>query len=281
MPRAYWKGHLKLSLVTCPVEMFPASSSAERTHFHRINKANGHRLKQQMIDADTGRVVPSDKIGRGYELTKGSAVEIDEDELQAVQLESTHTIEIDSFVPWEDVDRRYLAKSYYLAPGGKHGLEAFVVIRDAMKDKGKVALGRVVLAHREHVLAIEPLGKGLLATTLHYPYEMRDEREYFSGIKPVRVDKEMIALAGHILDSKSAKFDPSTFDDRYENALKALVKRKAKGKTIEPPKAPAKSAQVIDLFQALRQSLGKGGAVTSRRRDSGRAAKMTRRRKAA
>jgi DNA end-binding protein Ku len=254
-PRAYWKGFLKLSLVACPVVLFPATTGAERTHFHRINKKNGHRLHQQMVDEQTGKVVDKDEIGRGYELSKGRSVEIEEDELAAVQLESTHTIDIDSFVPRDDVDRRYLDKPYYIAPDGKMATEAYAVIRDAMRDKDRVALGRVVLANREHVMAIEPLGKGLLGTTLRYPYEMRGEADYFDEIKSPKIPKDMIGLAEHILDTKESRFDPSRFKDRYEDALKALVKRKASGKTIEAPEPAADRDNVIDLMEALRRSV--------------------------
>ena len=203
-PRAYWKGLLKLSLVTCPIALYPASNQAERTHFHQINTKTGHRLRQQMVDEQTGRVVDKDHKGRGYELSKGKYVEIEEQELEAVKLESTHTIEIDDFVPAEDIDERYLDKPYYIVPNGKAGADAFVVIRDAMKRKDKVALARVVLSNREHVIALKPLGKGLLGTTLRYPYELRDEDDYFDDIPSPRVSKDMVDLASHILDKKAS-----------------------------------------------------------------------------
>jgi Ku protein len=177
--RAYWKGSLKLSLVSCPVLLYPASTSVEKTRFHMINKETGNRLKQQMVDAETGDVVESDQKGRGYELKKGEYVEIEKEELEAVQIESNHTIDIDSFVPKDEIDKRYLNHPYYIAPDGKAGIDAFAVIRDAMKDQDRVALARIVLTNREHIIAIEPLGKGLLGTTLRYPYELRDEEEYF------------------------------------------------------------------------------------------------------
>jgi Ku protein len=158
--RAYWKGSLKLSLVSCPVLLYPASTSVEKTRFHMINKETGNRLKQQMVDAETGDVVESDQKGRGYELKKGEYVEIDKEELEAVQIESNHTIDIDSFVPRDEIDKRYLNHPYYIAPDGKPGMDAFAVIRDAMKDQDRVALARIVLTNREHIIAIEPLGKG-------------------------------------------------------------------------------------------------------------------------
>jgi DNA end-binding protein Ku len=148
MPRAYWKGYLRLSLVTCPIELFPATSQAEKTHFHQINTQTGHRLRQQMVDEETGRVVDAAHKGRGYELSKGKYVEINEDELKAIQVESTHTVDIDGFVPRADIDKRYLDKPYYIAPNGKAGAEAFVVVRDAMQDEERVALARIVMAHR-------------------------------------------------------------------------------------------------------------------------------------
>jgi DNA end-binding protein Ku len=262
--RAYWKGSLRLSLVSCPVMLYPASTSVEKTRFHMINKATGNRLKQQMVDAETGDVVESDQKGRGYELKKGEYVEIDTDELDAVQIESNHTIDIDSFVPRDEIDKRYLNHPYYIAPDGKAGIDAFAVIRDAMKDQYRVALARIVLTNREHVIAIEPLGKGLLGTTLRYPYELRDEGDYFDDIKSPKISKDMVELASHILDTKAAHFDPSKFKDEYENALKALVRRKASGRPVKVAEREEKPDNVISLMDALKQSL-KGKAAIGRR----------------
>ena len=266
-PRAYWKGSLKLSLVSCPVLLYPATTSVDKTRFHMINKETGNRLKQQMVDAETGDVVESDQKGRGYELAKGQYVEIDKEELEAVQIESNHTIDIDSFVPRDEIDKRYLNHPYYIAPDGKAGVDAFAVIRDAMKDKDRVALARIVLTNREHIIAIEPLGKGLLGTTLRYPYELRDEDEYFDDIKNPKISKDMIELASHILDTKAAHFDPSKFKDEYENALKSLVKRKAAGKPVKAAEREEKPDNVISLMDALKQSL-KGKASAKRRAPS-------------
>jgi DNA end-binding protein Ku len=262
-PRAYWKGSLKLSLVSCPVLLYPASTSVEKTRFHMINKETGNRLKQQMIDSETGDVVESDQKGRGYEVSKGEYVEVEKEELEAVQVESNHTIDIDSFVPRDEIDKRYLNNPYYIAPDGKAGVDAFAVIRDAMKDKDRVALARIVLSNREHVIAIEPLGKGLLGTTLRYPYELRDEDDYFDDIKNPKISRDMIELASHILDGKAAHFDPSKFKDEYENALKTLVKRKAAGKPVKAVEREERPDNVIDLMDALRQSL-KGKAAAKR-----------------
>src|SRR5438034_7767070 len=275
-PRAYWKGSLKLSLVSCPVALYPASTSAEKTRFHMINKETGNRLKQQMVDAETGDIVEGDQKGRGYELSKGTYVEIDKDELEAVQIESNHTIDIDSFVPRDEIDKRYLNHPYYIVPDGKAGVDAFAVIRDAMKDQDRVALARIVLTNREHIIAVEPLGKGLLGTTLRYPYEMRDEDEYFDDIKSPKISKDMIELASHILDTKAAHFDPSKFKDEYEDALKALVRRKASGKPIKGPQREEKPDNVINLMDALQQSLkGRGWAKRRARSPARRAAHRT------
>jgi len=254
MPRAYWKGFLRLSLVSCPIALYPASTTAEKTHFHQINKRTGNRLRQQMVDSETGRVVEKANKGRGYEISKGRYVEIGEEELEAVEIESTHTIDIDDFVPEDEIDERYLDRPYYIAPNGKSGADAFAVIRDAMKDKDKVALGRIVLTNREHVIALKPLGKGLLGTTLRYPYEVRDEASYFEDIPELKLPKEMLDLATHIVNTKSGHFDPSLFQDRYENALIELLKKKEAGEKIEPSQEVV-APRVVNLMDALRASI--------------------------
>ena len=261
--RAYWKGSLKLSLVSCPVLLYPATTSVDKTRFHMINKQTGNRLKQQMVDAETGDVVEGEQKGRGYELKKGEYVEVEKEELEAVRIESNHTIDIDSFVPKGEIDERYLDHPYYIAPDGKAGIDAFAVIRDAMKNKDRVALARIVLTNREHVIAIEPMGKGLLGITLRYPYELRDEQEYFGDIKNPKISKDMIELASHILDTKAAHFDPGKFKDEYETALKTLVKRKAAGKPVKAAEPEQRPSNVINLMDALKQSL-KGRAPAKR-----------------
>ncbi|KZD21072.1 Ku protein [Tardiphaga robiniae] len=269
-PRAYWKGSLKLSLVTCPVVLYPAATSVEKTKFHMINRETGNRLKQQMVDAETGDIVEKEQKGRGYEISKGEYVEIEKEELEAVQIESNHTIDIDNFVPRDEIDRRYLNNPYYIAPDGKAGADAFAVIRDAMKDKDRVALARIVLTNREHIIAIEPLGKGLLGTTLRFPYEVRDEEDYFDDIKSPKISKDMIDLAVHILDSKASHFDPSKFKDEYETALKTLVKRKAAGKPVKVVEKEEKPDNVINLMDALKASLKGGKGKSTKRASSSR-----------
>jgi Ku protein len=247
----------------CPVALYPATSNVERTRFHMINSETGNRLKQQMVDSETGDVVEGEQKGRGYEISKGEYVPIDKDELDAVQLESNHTIDIDNFVPRDEIDRRYLDHPYYIVPDGKTGVDAFAVIRDAMKDQDRVALARVVLANRERIVAIEPFGKGLVATTLRYASEVRDEEDFFDKIRTPKISKDMIDLAVHILETKASHFNPEKFKDKYESELKSLVKRKASGKRIKAPEEPEKPDNVINLMDALKQSL-KGKAASSR-----------------
>src|SRR5215475_8712679 len=199
-PRAYWKGYLKLSLVSCPIALYPASSSSERVSFNRINKKTGNRLKQQLVDSETGEPVEKEDIGRGYEVGKNQFLLVEDEEIDKIKIESTHTIEIDNFVPRAEIDDRYLASPYYIAPTDKVGQEAFSVIRDVMREEKKVGLGRVVLTRREHVVMLEPFDKGLLATTLRYPYEVREHAEYFSDIPSMKLPAEMMKLAAHIVE---------------------------------------------------------------------------------
>lgn len=274
MPRAYWRGHLRLSLVTCPIELFPAVTQSHKTHFHQINTRTGNRLRQKMVDEETGREVDKEHKGRGYELTKGKYVPIEPEELEAVEIESNKAIEIDKFVPRTEIDKRYLDRPYYITPSGDVGAEAFAVIRNAMKDEKRVAIARIVIAEREHVIALEPLGKGLLGTTLRFEDEVRSEKTYFKDIKSARVSSDMVSLARHILKTKEGRFDPSKFKDRYDAALKKLVRRKAKGHKIEARAEEEKpEGNVVNLMELLRQSAkGKRKAPPKRRRSHKRKA---------
>jgi DNA end-binding protein Ku len=267
--RAYWKGYLKLSLVTCPIALYPASSQAEKTHFHQINRKTGNRLRQQMVDEETGKDVDKDDKSRGYEISKGKYVAIEPDEIKAIRIESTHTLDIEKFVPIDEIDRRYFDRPYYIVPDGKAGEEAFAVIRDAMKDKGRVALARIVLSNREHIVAIEPFGKIMLGTILRYDYEVRDEKELSRGVASPKIPKEMLSLASHILDTKAGHFDPSQFKDEFETELRKLVKRKAAGKPIEREERAERPSNVVDLMDALRQSVsGRGNRAAALRSSS-------------
>jgi DNA end-binding protein Ku len=255
-PRAYWKGYLKLSLVSCPIALSPATSSSERISFRQINKQTGNRLRQQLVDDVTREPVDAADKGKGYEVDKGVYIEVDDDELEAIEVESKHTIEIDRFVPAAQIDKRYYDSPYYIMPTDTVGQEAFAVIRDAMRGKSMVALGRIVLAKRERVIALEPYGKGLMGTTLRYAYEVRKPEEYFDGIQDIKVPNEMLKLAEHILDTKKGDFEPAEFEDHYEVALVELLRKKQAG--FKPPKQKEQAAaprNVINLMDALRRSV--------------------------
>jgi DNA end-binding protein Ku len=255
-PRANWKGFLRLSLVTCPVALYPATSESEKTSFNQLNRATGHRIKYVKVDADTGAEVANEDIVKGYELDKGQYIEVTKEELEELALESTRTVEIDEFVDKADIDPRYLIRPYYLRPDGKVGHDAFAVIRETIREMDKVAIGRVVLTNREHIIALEPLEKGLVGTLLRYPYEVRSEQEYFDEIQDVKVTKDMLDLARHIVKQKTGTFDPEKFEDHYETALVDLINQKRAGKTIRPKERP-KGENVVDLMEALRQSVGR------------------------
>ena len=252
-PRANWKGFLKLSLVSCSIGLVQATSSRDRIRFNIINRETGNRVRYRQIDAETGEDVPEEDRIKGFKAADGSYVLLEPEELDEVALESTHTIDIDSFVPRKEIDEIYLDTPYYLFPDDKVGVEAFAVIRDAMRATGLVGLARVVLHNHEHVLMLEPLDKGIKATALRYQDEIRDGKEYFSDIETVKVPKDMLELAEHILKTKRGHFDPSKFSDRYEDALKALIKAKQAGKPA--PAVPERPSNVINLMDALRRSV--------------------------
>jgi DNA end-binding protein Ku len=279
-PRAYWKGYLKLSLVSCPIALYPAASSSERVSFHRINKKTGNRLRQQNVDSDSNEPVDKEDIGRGYEVAKGQYIQVEDQELEKIQIESTRTIDIDSFVPRDEIDERYIDSPYYVAPTDQVGQEAFAVIRDAIRDRQMVGLGRVVLSRRERVVMLEAFDKGLLATSLRYAYEVREAGVYFEDIPDLKLPAEMSELAGHIIDTKASHFDPKKFEDHYENALVELLRQKQAGQVIEPVKEEAPPQRVINLMDALRASIGteagkKPPAPSAKARAAGRPAKGT------
>ena len=261
--RPFWKGHLKLSLVSCPIALYTGTSSTERVSFRQINKKTGNRLRQQLIDDVTHELVEGENKGRGYEYARNAYILVDDDELDALAVESKHTIEIDSFVPREQIDQRYLDTPYYITPDGQVGQDAFAVIREAMRGKGMVALGRVVLAKRERVIMLEPWEKGLTATTLRYPYEIRDAKEYFDDIPNVKVEPDMLKLAQHILQSKATDFDPSQFVDRYEEAVVAMLKKKQAGLPVSREHAAPRPQNAVNLMDALRRSVAEEKASST------------------
>jgi DNA end-binding protein Ku len=253
-PRANWKGFLRLSLVTCPVALYPATSDSEKISFNQINRKTGHRIKYAKVDADTGEEVAAEDIMKGYKVDTDTYIEVSKDELENIALDSNRTIDIDEFVPKADIDPRYLIRPYYLVPDGKVGHDAFAVIRETIRSMDKVAIGRLVLTNREHIIGLEPLENGLMGTLLRYPYEVRDEKEYFDEIQDVKVTKDMLDLAKHIVEKKSGSFDPSKFEDHYESALTELINQKRSGKPIAVQARP-KGENVVDLMEALKRSI--------------------------
>jgi DNA end-binding protein Ku len=256
-PRANWKGFLRLSLVTCPIALFPATSESEKISFNQINKKTGHRIRYLKVDADTGEEVSNEDIIKGYQVDKDQYLEITRDELDNIALESTRTIDIDEFVPRNEIDDLYLVRPYYIVPDGKVGHDAYAVIRETIRSLDKVALARVVLTNREHVIALEAREKGLMGMLLRYPYEVRDSAEYFDDIQDVKITKDMLDLAKHIVEQKSGHFDPDKFEDHYEKALQELLERKQKGLPIAARQKDAPS-NVVNLMDALRASISGG-----------------------
>jgi DNA end-binding protein Ku len=262
-PRANWKGFLRLSLVTCPVALYPATSESEKISFNQLNRKTGHRIKYSKVDADTGEEVANEDIVKGYKVDTDTFVEVTKEELENVALESTRTIEIDEFVDRSEIDPRYLIRPYYLVPDGKVGHDAFAVIRETIREMNKVAIGRVVLTSREHIIALEPMDKGLMGTLLRYPYEVRDPAEYFDDIQDVKVTKDMLDLARHIVEQKAGSFEPDKFEDQYETALVDLINQKRAGKPITGKARPS-GENVVDLMEALRRSVSGQAAAESK-----------------
>lgn len=254
-PRANWKGYLKVAEVSCPVALYTAASTAQRIAFHTINRATGHRVHRQYIDSDTGEPVEREDQVKGYEIASGEHVVLEPDEVAAAVPESDKTIKVEAFVDSGEIDDVYFDKPYYLAPTDAHAEEAFALIRDGMRKKGVAALAQAVLFRRLRTLLVRPHGDGMTATTLSFDYEVRSAKEAFADIPTLKVKREMLDLAEHIIESKRGEFDPSSFQDRYDAALAELIKAKAEGKKIEIPEKP-KPGKVVDLMEALRQSAG-------------------------
>ena len=254
-PRPNWKGYLKLSLVACPIALYPATSTTERVSFNQINKNTGNRIRYRKVDEGTEEPVEQADIIKGYQVEKNVYVHVEDEDLEALQVESTHTIEIDKFVPRKQLDERYFDSPYYIVPNDKVGQDAFAVIRDAMKGKGVVGLGRVVLSKRERPIILEPFGKGMRGMTLRYPYEVRDEKEYFAEIPDMKIPSDMLKLAEHIVETKSEDFDPTTFVDTYEEAVVEMLRNKQAGKAISKTATKAPGKLVGNVIDLLKRSL--------------------------
>jgi DNA end-binding protein Ku len=264
-PRPNWKGYLKLSLVSCSVALYSATTTRERVHFNIINRKTGNRVHNLIVDAESEKPVEREDQVKGYQVEKNEYVLLENKELDDVALESTHTIDIESFVPRDEVDELYLDESYYIVPNDKVAYEPFAVIREAMRKEDLVGLAKVVLYRRERLLMLRPRNGGLMATALRYRSEVREEKKYFDDIPGTKVPSDMLELAVHILKSKKAKFDPDKFEDRYERALRQLIKAKQAGKPPPKPREPAPS-NVINLMDASRRSVSAEKDGTRERR---------------
>jgi DNA end-binding protein Ku len=261
--RPTWQGHLKLSLVTCPVALYTATTSANEVHFNLINPETNNRIRMVATDPDTGPVERSSLV-KGFEVSKDEYVLFDDADFEKVRLESTRAISIDKFVDESEIDRLYWEDPFYVVPEKGAGVEAFAVIRDAMQKQGKVALGQVVLRGKERQLALEVRGKGLIAYTLRAHEEVRDADDYFDDIPTVKADADMVEIAARIIAQKEAAFDPTGFKDRYDEALREMIKAKSKGgKEVVEVEEPD-DTNVIDLMAALRNSL-KGTSTGARK----------------
>jgi DNA end-binding protein Ku len=253
--RAQWKGHLKIGELSCAVGLYTAASTSERISFHMINESTGNRLKREFIDSETGEVVERDQQVKGFETGNGDYIMIDPDEVAAVVPDSDKMLEAEAFIPCGEIDDVYFDKPYYLVPVDEADQDTFTSIRDALSKTSATAIARTVLFRRMRTVLIRAHGKGIIATTLNYDYEVRSSKEAFKDVAKIKVEAEMLDLAKHIITTKKGDFDPAKFDDRYEDALAALVKAKAEGKTLPKPK-PIKVSKPNDLLKALRESAG-------------------------
>jgi len=253
-PRASWKGYLKLSLVSCPVRLYPATSANERIRFNQLHKDTHNRINMKPVDPELGLVERADLV-KGYEYEDKKYIILSDEDLEAVKLETNHTMAIEAFVDEDEVDVIYQDTPYYLAPDGAMAEETFIVLREAMRAAGKVAVARLVLSSRERVVTIGPRDKGMFVSTLRGPGEVRATSAYFDEIPDEAPDKEMLELAEALIKQKTTKFDPAAYEDRYEAALKTMIKEKLKGHKPIIAAEPTRG-NVVNLMDALKQSLG-------------------------
>ena len=254
-PRASWKGFLKLAELTCPIALYAAATAAERVELHTVNRATGHRVNRQFVDAATGEPVPREDQVKGYEVGKDDYVVLEPKEIAAAVPRSDKTLTVSAFIDEIEADDVYFDRPYFLAPSDRTADEAFALIREGLRRSRTAAIAEAVLFRRARTLLIRPLGPGLAATTLNFQYEVRSAAEAFADVPPVEIKGEMLELAEHIINTKRGDFDPASFHDRYEAALAELVRGKLEGRAIEPPK-PAKPQAGVDLLAALRESAG-------------------------
>jgi DNA end-binding protein Ku len=261
--RPTWQGYLRLSLVSCPVALYTGASRTSEVHFNMLDKKTHNRIRMIPTDPEKGPVDRSE-IVKGYEIEKGRYVVVTDEDIASVRLATTRTLDIERFVDEDEIDRLYWNDPYFLVPDGDMALEAFTVIREAMETSGKVALGRLVMHQRERLMALEPRGKGILAYSIRSNREVKNPKELFDKIPDEKPNAQMVDIATRIIDQLEGPFDPSQFNDRYEDALRELIRQKEKGATITAPSEP-KEAEVIDLMEALKRSLGQAGGGERRR----------------
>lgn len=280
-PRTYWKGQLRLSLVTIAVALFPATTRQSRLELHQVHKPSGKRIRYEKVVPGIGPV-DTDEIVKGFEVDKGTYVVLEPDELDDIKVESRRTIELVQFVDHAEIDPRYFNRPYYVAPEGDLAEEGFVVIRDALRDSGKVGLGQMAIRGREHLISIKPCGKGLLLETLRYQDEIVESDAVFDDIPEIDADEEMVDLAEELIERKSKPFDASAFHDSYAEALRELAEKKAEGKAVVQSEEGAgkRSAEVIDLMAALKQSVkgsssARGGKKSSTRKSSSKSSRSS------
>jgi DNA end-binding protein Ku len=257
--RPSWEGHLRLSLVTCPVALYPATTEADTVRFNLINPQTNNRIKMKTFDAGTDEEVSRGDLVKGFAIAKNQYILIDKEDLESVKLESTRIIDIEEFVPAASIDRVYWDSPYHLVPAGKTGIEAFAVIRAAMAKKSMIALGRLVMSTRERICALEPRDDEILLTTLRTHEEVRQ----LSDVGPLdlpKPDPRMLEIAEKIVEQQRGTFDPTRFVDRYETALREVIERKKKGQPVAVSAPPADDNRVVDLMEALKRSLGAGAS---------------------
>lgn len=268
-PRSIWKGYLRLSLVNCAVALYPAVTESNKIHFHKLNKDTGNRLRMRMVDEETGEEVPRTEQIKGYEISKGHTVQIEDEDLEKIALEGTRVMEITKFVPREEIDPLYFERPYFLAPNDDTSQEAFAVLREAMRRKKIGALATVIMHERDHIMLVEPRDQGMMATVLRSPYEVRSLKDVFAGIKKIKVTGELVKVAELLIERKMGKFTPSEFKDHYEDALIALVKAKRAGRKIKDVELPSKPASPSNVLEALKKSLAESGGRPHPRRARG------------
>ena len=264
--RPIWRGHLRLALVSCPVSLHTARHDASALHFHFINPATGNRVRTMTLDAETGDELQRRDLARGFEFEKGRYVLLDDEDFDQAKIDSSGTITVDKFVSGDAIDPVYYDASYYMAPDGDAGQDVYVVLREAIRRTGKVALSRMVIARRERAVAVMPMERGLVVHTLHEAKDMYDPKALFDAVPDLKPDEDMIGLATQLIERQSAPFDLADMEDRYEARLRQVIEAKLKGKGLKAAPEPKDDGKVVDLMAALKRSLGQAAAKSAEKR---------------